>query len=226
VERVRRLVLPMVLVSGLALAFGSGVAGSSTTKATAAITQAGSPARALALHDGMRKLWEDHVTWTRCFIISAGTLATDLPDRGATTARLLANQTDIANAVASFYGQAAGADLEALLTEHILLAAQIIDASKAGQTAVAEQAIEDWYANAHEIAVLLNGLNPKNWPTAAVEAALVEHLDLTLEEAVARLQARYEDDIAAYDAVHDQILGLADVLSTGIIRQFPGRFAR
>ena len=225
-ERARRLVLSMVVVSGLVLAFGSGVAGSTTGSAASAIADAGVPARALALHDGMRKLWEDHITWTRCFIISAGTQATDLPDRDATTARLLANQTDIANAVASFYGQAAGDELEALLTEHILLAAQIIDACKAGQTATAEQAIEDWYANAHEIAVLLNRLNPRNWPTAAVEAALVQHLDLTLDEAVARLQARYEDDIAAYDAVHVQILGLADVLSTGIIRQFPGRFGR
>ena len=43
----------------------------------------------LAFHDGMRKLWEDHITWTRLFIVSA---VSDLPDKDATTQRLLQNQ--------------------------------------------------------------------------------------------------------------------------------------
>jgi len=34
------------------------------------------------------------------------------------------------------------------------------------------------------------------------------HRDLTREEAVARLQARHADDIAAYDEIHDQILAI------------------
>jgi hypothetical protein len=33
------------------------------------------------------------------------------------------------------------------------------------------------------------------------------------------------DDIAAYEAVHLQILEMADMLSDGIIRQFPNKFA-
>ena len=46
----------------------------------------------VALHDAMRKLWEDHITWTRIFIVSA---AGDLPDKAAATERLLQNQVDI-----------------------------------------------------------------------------------------------------------------------------------
>ena len=51
-----------------------------------------------------------------------------------------------------------------------------------------------------------------------------EHLDITLEEAVARLQGNHAADIAAYDELHVQILHMADMLSDGIVRQFPNAF--
>ena len=58
-----------------------------------------------------------------------------------------------------------------------------------------------------------------------MKAMMNDHLDLTLSEGVARLQGRYADDIAAYDQIHAQILHMADMLSDGIIAQFPSRFA-
>src|SRR5678815_5474623 len=73
-------------------------------------------------NNAMRKLWEDHITWTRHFIVSA---EANLPDKAATMQRLLQNQTDIGNAMAGFYGDAAGAQLTALLKDHILGAAAL-----------------------------------------------------------------------------------------------------
>jgi hypothetical protein len=55
---------------------------------------------------------------------------------------------------------------------------------------------------------------------------MYDHLTLTAEEAVARIQGRYVDDIAAYDQIHAQILGMADMLANGIVAQFPNRFSR
>src|ERR1043166_5532177 len=72
--------------------------------------------------DAMRLLWSDHVAYTRLFIVDA---AAGSKDKDATTQRLLQNQTDIGNAVAGFYGRAAGDKLTALLKDHILIAANI-----------------------------------------------------------------------------------------------------
>ena len=175
-----------------------------------------------AFHDAMRQLWEDHIVWTRQYIVSAATVPGDLADIGPTADRLLANQADIGDALRPFYGDA----VTALLRDHILTAAQLIGAAKAGDAAGVDAAAAAWYANGDDIATALNGLNPKNWQLAEMKAHMKDHLDLTLEEAVARLEGRYADDIAAYDEIHAQILAMADMLSDGIIAQFPSAFAR
>ncbi|NJD27046.1 MAG: hypothetical protein FIA92_01975 [Chloroflexi bacterium] len=186
----------------------------------------GAIAARAAFHDAMRQLWEDHIVWTRQFIVSAATESDNLADIGPTTDRLLANQTDIGNALKPFYGDAAGDAVTALLRDHILTAADLIFAAKAGAADAAAAASAAWYANADDIATALNALNPEHWPLDEMKAHMKDHLDLTLAAAVARLEGRYPDDIAAYDEVHVQILAMADMLSDGIIAQFPARFAR
>ena len=193
---------------------------------TSAGTPRGATATRAAFHDAMRKLWEDHIIWTRGFIVSAGTQTENLPDLDATVKRLLANQTDIGNAIKPFYGDAAGDQLTALLEVHILTAAELVFAAKAKDDAAIAKAAAEWYANADEIATFLHNANPGNWPLDEMKAMMKDHLDLTLREALARLDGRYADDIEAYDTVHLQILEMADMLSDGIIAQFPSRFAR
>jgi hypothetical protein len=175
----------------------------------------------LALRNDMRRLWEDHITWTRLAIIS---LTTDSPDTEAAVGRLLDNQTDIGDAIEPFYGAAAGDELTQLLREHILIAADIIAAARAGDGAGSVDGQARWRANADEIAVFLNAANPRSWKLRHIQAMLYEHLRLTTDEVVARLQADWAADVAAYDEIHLQALEMADELSTGIIRQFPHRF--
>jgi hypothetical protein len=178
----------------------------------------------LAFHDAMRKLWEDHVTWTRLFIVSAATLPDNLPDTGPTADRLLANQDDIGDALRPFYGDEVGDAVTALLREHILVAADIIAAAKAEDDAAVTAAVDKWYVNANQIADALNGINPKHWPQDEMRAMMKAHLDRTLDEALARLDGRYADDIDAYEQIHADILEMADMLSDGIIAQFPDQF--
>jgi len=169
----------------------------------------------------MRKLWEDHITWTRLYIVDA---IGGLPEKAATTQRLLQNQVDLGNAIKPFYGDAAGTKLTSLLRDHILIAAELIDAAKAGDSAKQASATRRWSANADDIAGFLSGANPQHWPADATKKMMHDHLEATTQEVVAHLQKDWAADIAAYDRVHVQILSMADMLSSGIEAQFPNQF--
>jgi hypothetical protein len=189
-----------------------------------AIDQHHAPAltqKQVALRSDMRRLWEDHITWTRLAIIS---LTTNSPDSEATVGRLLENQTDIGNAVKPFYGNAAGNQLTKQLRAHILIAADVVAAAKAGDTAKLADAQARWARNGDDIAAVLNSVNRRYWKLATMKAELRTHLKLTTEEAVARLQGNWDADVAAYDKIHRHALHLSDLLSDGLIKQFPRRF--
>ncbi len=190
---------------------------SPTNSTTTAIVTA----KQLALRLEMRRLWHEHTAWTRLAIVS---LTTEAPDTQATVARLLRNQTDIGNAIKPFYGTAAGNQLTTLLREHIAIAADLIAVARKGDEAgtVAQQA--RWNDNADRIAALLSSANRRSWKPAETRAMMRAHLRLTTDEVVARLQGRWADDVRIYDRVERQIRNMADMLSDGLVAQFPARF--
>jgi hypothetical protein len=177
--------------------------------------------KAVALRTGMDKLWEDHITWTRMVIVD---FAANLPDLKIAEARLLRNQADIGNAIKPYYGAAAGRKLTALLRTHILEAVPVLVAAKEGDKAGLTKALAAWYANANQIAAFLSRANPHSWPLPMMRTMMKRHLDLTTNEAVARLTGDWTADVRAYDQVHAEILSMSHMLSSGIVRQFPGRF--
>ena len=170
--------------------------------------------------NAMRDLWVDHIVYTRQFIVDS---ADDLPSLNDTTNRLLNNQEDIGNAIKPYFGDEAGNQLTDLLKSHILIAADLVNAAKAGNDSAVADADERWSDNADEIAVFLAGANP-NWNEEELSDMLHDHLNVTRAEAVARLQGNYAADIEGFDAVHAQATQMADALSNGIIAQFPQRF--
>ena len=178
-------------------------------------------ARASAFHDRMRKLWEDHVTWTRLAIVTFndGSAGFDVTAR-----RLLRNQTAIGDAIEPFYGKAAADRLTSLLEDHITIAVQLLQAAKAGDSTKVSDATKRWYANANRIADFLAAANPRYWPRDVMRAEMRVHLDQTLAEAQDELTGHYGASVSDYEAVHRHILGMADMLSDGILRAFPGRF--
>ena len=170
----------------------------------------------------MRKLWEDHITYTRNYIISA---LAGLEDTGKVAERLLKNQDDIGDAIKPIYGNDAGKKLAALLRDHILIAADIVKAAKSGDNNGVTAGQKKWHENADEIAAFLSGANP-NWPQKALVDMLYKHLDYTTAEVVSRLKKDWAADIEAYDKGHEHMLMFADALTDGIVKQFPEKFKK
>jgi hypothetical protein len=168
----------------------------------------------------LRKLWSDHVIWTRQYIVAA---VAGTPDAEAAAGRLLKNQEDIGAAVAGFYGEAAGSKLTALLKEHIMIAVDLVAAAKSGDQVELARHDARWTANAGEIAKFLAGANP-NWPEKDVLDLLSLHLKLTKDETVARITGDWTADVKAFDDIFNEIMVLADALNDGIAAQFPEKF--
>jgi hypothetical protein len=169
----------------------------------------------------LRKLWSDHVFWTREYIIAA---VAGTPDADVAAGRLLKNQEDIGAAIAGYYGQAAGDQLTKLLKEHIMIAVDLVAAAKSGDNDAFAKHDAHWTANAAEIATFLAGANP-NWPEKDVLDLLSLHLKLTKDEAVARITGDWAADVRAFDDIFNEILVLADAIHDGIVAQFPQKFA-
>src|SRR5512146_2591752 len=168
----------------------------------------------------LRKLWSDHVIWTREYIVAA---VAGTSDAEAAAGRLLKNQEDIGSAIVPYYGQAAGDRLTDLLTQHILIAVDLVAAAKPGDQPAFAIHDERWSANIGEIATFLASANA-NWPEKDVLDLLALHLKLTKDEAVARIGGDWEADVHAFDDIFTEIMVVADTLHDGIVAQFPDRF--
>ncbi len=163
-----------------------------------------------------RKLWEQHVFWTRAFIIST---AADLEDLEPVTERLLRNPCDFAAALRNFYAPDKAKTFEALLKEHLLIAADLIKNTKCCNTDAAYEDRRKWYKNADEISIFLGEINPY-WSSRQFRSLFYEHLKMTEEEAVYRLNGKYASDIALFDSIQTQALQMADFMAYGILNQF------
>lgn len=176
--------------------------------------------RMVQLKTDMQKVWIDHTIWTRSYIVSA---ISNRPDQKDVLDRLLQNQQDIGNVIKPYYGEAAGNKLADLLREHILIAGKIVAAAKAGNQGQVQEFEADWHRNADDIAKFLSTANP-NWSFKTLQDMLYEHLRLITDIVLACLRGGWKADIAATDKNEIHMIHLADILTEGIVKQFPEKF--
>lgn len=209
--------LALLLTVGLMISLNPvGVYAQSATVQNAACI---SP-KMVQLRTDMQRVWIDHTIWTRSYIVSA---VSDRYDQQDVLDRLLRNQQDIGNVIKPYYGDAAGNKLAELLREHILIAGKIIVAAKANKQDEVNKLEADWHKNADAIASFLSAANP-NWPFKALQDMLYTHLQLITEIVLDCIKGDWKADIAATDKNETHMIHLADMLTDGIIKQFPAKF--
>lgn len=168
------------------------------------------------LNNTIRELWQEHILWTRLFIISS---VSELADLELVTERLLRNPQDFGKVLRIFYGKDIVDKFVNLFTDHLLIAADLVNYAKAGDNQGAEKARKEWFANADEIAAFLASINP-HWSQSEWRRMLYDHLEKTEMEAVFRLTQRYAEDIANYENIESMAMMMADEMTNGIIKQF------
>ena len=170
----------------------------------------------LNLINKVRMLWMQHGEWTR---MAFSSIIFKNPDEEAVLKRLLKNPKDFAHLLKCFYGGVIAFKFEVLLAEHLSLAGDLVKASMAGDTALAEKLNERLYKNAEEISALLSSINP-HWHYEEWQSMLFHHLDLAIAMATGMLEGEYKKSIRTYDEYEAQIMVMADMMVFGILRQF------
>lgn len=169
-----------------------------------------------SLKEKMRKLWEQHVFWTRLVIIS---IIDRLKDEQDMTERLLRNPKDIANLYLPFYGKDVAETINKLITDHLVIASNLVHAIMNNQNKEVTDYNKKWYKNADEIAYTLSSIN-KYYDEQTLRKMLHEHLDLTKEEVMNRRNGNHQKEIEIFDKIENQALMMADYFTEGISKQF------
>ncbi|HET7684277.1 MAG TPA: hypothetical protein VFK34_11490, partial [Marmoricola sp.] len=74
-----------------------------------------------------------------------------------------------------------------------------------------------------QIADFLAAANP-SWPRGEMRQMMRQHISQTITYAAEQLQGQYAASIADYDQAEQHMLEMADMLSAGLVAQFPDRF--
>jgi hypothetical protein len=162
------------------------------------------------IRTALRRLWIDHVVYTRLYIIAN---LNRQANADVLAARLMKNQEDIGKAVAELYGADKSACLVPLLKTHISGAVDLVNAVYNGVDT--KNLAAAWYANGDDIAACLTNINSK-YDLATNRAMMKLHLDKTILEVKNIHGKAWEDDIKNYDAITDDIMAMADHLAGGM----------
>lgn len=175
-----------------------------------------SDSESAALKEDMRKLWSDHVIWTRQYIVSSIAKIEDAP---VVVNRLMKNQEDIGNAISPYYGDDSAKKLTSLLQEHIAIAADVVTAAIKNDKESLKTADKKWHENADKISDFLSTDNPY-LSKKDLQKMFYKHLELTTKEATLRINQKWKEDISNFDKIFDQILSMSDDIANSIIKEF------
>ncbi|MDD4211056.1 MAG: hypothetical protein PHC46_01505 [Clostridia bacterium] len=174
----------------------------------------------LELNKKMRFRWQEHIFWTRETIIA---ILEDLKDKALIVFRLLENPIGIAELFSPYYSKEIVQEIEKLIKEHLTIASNLLNALKEDDSVLFDSYHADLYKNADDIVNTLASINP-NYNVEELSEMFYQHLDLLIRSMVERKNNNYAQQIKNFDASHEQIVLMADMLADGIVKQFPDMF--
>ncbi len=177
--------------------------------------------KAVELRLALRSLWGDHIFWVRNVV-----LTTKLGDKEAAQAaedQVVQNAKDIANAVVPFYGKDAGDHLFTLLAGHYGAIKEYMTVTFSANQSGMDAAMTKMQKNADDIATFLSSANP-NWPKQAILSALGSHAAFHMAQIKAINAKDFSTEAKSWGPMKAQVFQIADVLASGIVKQFPEKF--
>jgi hypothetical protein len=173
------------------------------------------------LHTAMRSLWHGHIVATRDYALAI--YSGNNNDATKASDAAVANAKQIANAVASFYGEAAGNQMLKLLAGHWAGVKALTDATHADNKAEEKKAMDDLSSNVSAIAKFLSGANP-NLPDKVVAGLLMMHVNdhqIQINQIMSNAPKVEQDK--SWTEMQGHMDMIADELANGIAKQFPNK---
>lgn len=181
---------------------------------------AAAPAPAPALQAAMRDLWHGHIVHARDYAMAVHAADADRTTRAA--AAVVANASQIADAVGGFYGEAAGEQMMDLLAGHWGAVKALTDARAATDGDAADTALDALTANAGAIAKFLAGANP-NLPEDTVRGMLLAHGAHHSQQITQVMADDRAGEAETWQAMQTHMDAIADALAGAIAAQFPDK---
>lgn len=164
------------------------------------------------LRQRMRMAWLNHITLVKFYIIS---FFENLSSQNAWKDAVYKNAEEILAIFAQYYPASAMQRFRKLFMEHLRLTDEVAAGLKA-DPAFSGAAMENWYINAEEIASFLSRQTPA-YNETELRKMFYDHLDMERQQMEAYLDGDYETDIEIYLRSQQNMIELADFLTSGLL---------
>ena len=164
------------------------------------------------LRQRMRMAWLNHITLVKFYLIS---FFENLSGQNAWKDAVYKNAEEILAIFAQYYPASAMQRFRKLFMEHLRLTDEVAAGLKA-DPAFSGAAMENWYINAEEIASFLSRQTPA-YNETELRKMFYDHLDMERQQMEAYLDGDYVTDIEIYLRSQQNIIELADFLTSGLL---------
>lgn len=164
------------------------------------------------LRQRMRMAWLNHITLVKFYLIS---FFENLSGQNAWKDAVYKNAEEILAIFAQYYPASAMQRFRKLFMEHLRLTDEVAAGLKA-DPAFSGAAMENWYINAEEIASFLSRQTPA-YNETELRKMFYDYLDMERQQMEAYLDGDYETDIEIYLRSQQNMIELADFLTSGLL---------